>query len=83
MPETLCTGTTSTGFCPGPASIKACAGQPGNLAGWNTIQSARARQIVKEVKSKGLNRHACLTAIATAITESSLQNYANSGVSSS
>jgi hypothetical protein len=83
MPNTLCAGTSRAGYCPGPAEIQACSGQPANLSGYNTIQSVRARQIVSEVKAKGLPRQACLAAIATAITESGLQNYANSGVSSS
>jgi hypothetical protein len=83
MPSTLCTGTSRAGYCPGPAEIQACSGQPGNLSGYNTIQSSRARQIVAGVRAKGLNRQACLAAITTAITESGLQNYANSGVSAS
>ena len=82
-PETVCTGSTKTGLCPGGSEIKCCQNNPGTLSGYTFIQSARARQIASEVKARGLPRQACLAAITTAITETALKNYANSGVSAS
>ncbi|KAK0547761.1 hypothetical protein OC846_004723 [Tilletia horrida] len=83
MPNLGCGGSSVTGLCPGGSEVQCCKNNPAKLSGYTALQSAHARQIGKAVSAMGLNRQACLAAITTGITEASLLNYANSGVSAS
>ena len=47
------------------------------IPGLNEVQSRNAEAAIGEVRAWGLNRHACITVIATALQESELQIYAN------
>lgn len=67
----------------GPANIQCCRSDPATISGLTPFESVHAHQIAKQIKAEGLPRQACLVAITTALTESGLRNYANSGVSSS
>ncbi|KAK0545194.1 hypothetical protein OC845_005213 [Tilletia horrida] len=84
MPNLGCGGYSDpANLCPGGAEVQCCKNNPAKLSGYSALQSAHARQIGKAVSAMGLNRQACLAAITTGLTEASLLNYANSGVSAS
>ncbi|KAJ5995704.1 hypothetical protein N7481_002681 [Penicillium waksmanii] len=52
----------------------------GNLPGLTSTQSKHAKDIIAEAKSEDLGRQGCTAGIATAIVESNILIYANSGV---
>ncbi|KAK9236662.1 hypothetical protein V1525DRAFT_389217 [Lipomyces kononenkoae] len=55
-------------------------GNGGTLPGLDATQSSHARAIIAEARRENLGHQACLAAIATAITESSILVYANGNV---
>ncbi|KAK9482850.1 hypothetical protein V1527DRAFT_515482 [Lipomyces starkeyi] len=77
------TGTTGyvTSKCGGGGG-SGC-GSGGHLPGLDSTQSSHARAIIAEAKRENLGHQGCLAAITTAITESNIRIYANSGVPAS
>ncbi|KAL2842549.1 hypothetical protein BJY01DRAFT_264478 [Aspergillus pseudoustus] len=52
----------------------------GNLPGLGATQSAHAKKIIQQAKDQNVGSHGCQAAIATALVESGIYIYANSGV---
>ncbi|KAL3467007.1 hypothetical protein BJX64DRAFT_284155 [Aspergillus heterothallicus] len=51
-----------------------------NLPGLGATQSAHAKKIIQQAKAQNVGSHGCQAAIATALVESEIYVYANSGV---
>lgn len=82
-------GSFVAGACPGDSSVQCCVkgssggGGGGTISGLDSTQSSHAYAIMDETKHESLPRQACLAAMATALTESSILVYANDAVPSS
>ncbi|KAI9372217.1 hypothetical protein BJX61DRAFT_542916 [Aspergillus egyptiacus] len=55
-------------------------GDGGNLPGLDSTQSSNAWEILGQAEAEGVGRQGCLAAFATALVESNIYIYANSGV---
>ena len=63
-----------------PPAAPAPAGPPSSVAGLDQAATSNAYAIVKVAKQRGLPQQAMVVAIATALQESNLYNYANGSV---